>query len=45
MWQIVEQTGVVAGVLVFRQDPLVLDGHQPARERGHLGAVGLVPGG
>ena len=41
----VEQSGVMAGMLVLHQDPFILDGHEPARERGHLGAAGLMPGG
>ena len=39
----IEQTGMLTGMLVLHEDALILDGHQPARERRHLGAVGHMP--
>ena len=41
----VEHRGDGAGVVVFDQNSLVLDGHVPSGEGGHFRAVGAVPGG
>ena len=41
----IEQAGMLPGLLMFHKDALVLDGHEPAREGGHFGAVGLMPCG
>ena len=41
----IKNTGMVSGMQVFRKDSFILDGHEPAGERGHLGALGFMPGG